>query len=1022
MKNLKAVRIIVIGMIFIFGSSQVVSAQNQESILFWSRYNISGDSIERFNTNSGNLETIALSDNIHLPSDITLDLTHGKMYWCESLKGTIMRANVDGSSPEVIIAGLRNPTAIELDVAGGKIYWSDEADGNVQQANLDGTEVKEILSNADGIIDFAIDSANGYVFWRTAGTISRGAFYGAESENFGTCLQCSGGIIDLDTTNGKVYWSTVYWSGNSGVGGIGADPWYSQIRRANIDGSGQETLFNQTYSLSGFTIDDSKAKIYFSNSGTVSQSDLDLLNVEDIANVDAGSNFVIDADNSIIYSSDGRILRSSADGSSTETLLEDPFFNLGGLATDPANAAIYFYSSGVQYGRYSAIYRMNFDGTNITKIASVPKVSNAPSGGNIALDVVNGKIYWANNNNIYRCNLNGSNVEVVVTRYTITTGLALDIVNGKLYWSETLGDYSGTIKRSNLDGTNVESFLGGYSAYVTNIAIDVTANKIYWSYGANSPLVDHLGIARANLDGSEIEDIKIYNDLSLILMALDFNEGKLYWSQSSSSENVSVHSSDLDGNNEQQYLDLNPKYYSAALSYQSVVYTSWNHFLNQENIVEIYNKTTSPLAVFVSLFDGSGNQVEQTDFMLNSYKQRDTILSGFDNFTTDSYGIVKIELSHSDNGGRVFYYKQDTNNIDYQFAFGLPFANTLMGSSYVTFNTYNPTRNVDQQNDLIAQWLSIVNLNKSGLKHFDVIRYDQVGTVIDQRTISVSPYGRRDIEGGHENPGPDNVGLIRVAPSDLTSPYIAQLVRYSGNAPVGTVPNNYYFAYPLIAQEGSNEVQYAPISTGANGVNWLEVVNTSQMPTEVYVELYDNQGKLVGAFDVYLESHGQRHINVGERLSAGNSGIAILRPQGSAAIIAQSMFYFFDAISGNVTSMYGTQAKTISPGTTLSGTYNLFLNNYNWLKVFNISNERVSVNLSVYADPNNPTVLSFELPPKSGRDLGLHESLAYGTTTNSYGVFKVESNKSSSLVCELLRIRPHSDGAYIDYTAPTEVR
>ena len=77
------------------------------------------------------------------------------------------------------------------------------------------------------------------------------------------------------------------------------------------------------------------------------------------------------------------------------------------------------------------------------------------------------------------------------------TGITVDRAGGKLYWGER-GDNSGTIKRANLDGTNVEELVS-LSSMPRGIAIDAVGNRLYWT---NSDLQ----IQSANLNG---EDIKI---------------------------------------------------------------------------------------------------------------------------------------------------------------------------------------------------------------------------------------------------------------------------------------------------------------------------------------------------------------------------------------------------------------------------------------------------------------------------------------------------------------------------------
>ncbi|MEW6747031.1 MAG: DUF4382 domain-containing protein [Planctomycetota bacterium] len=122
-----------------------------------------------------------------------------------------------------------------------------------------------------------------------------------------------------------------------------------------------------------------------------------------------------------------------------------------------------------------------------------------PSG--IALDLAGGKMYWTereSSNSIKRANLDGSNVETVVT-CDRPLRLALDLDAGKVYWTEW---NLGLICRANLDGTGVENLVSGLS--MPNgiaLAVNLPTPKIYWTDSEAHK------VQRADLDGSNVEDL-----------------------------------------------------------------------------------------------------------------------------------------------------------------------------------------------------------------------------------------------------------------------------------------------------------------------------------------------------------------------------------------------------------------------------------------------------------------------------------------------------------------------------------
>jgi uncharacterized protein YjbI with pentapeptide repeats len=146
------------------------------------------------------------------------------------------------------------------------------------------------------------------------------------------------------------------------------------------------------------------------------------------------------------------------------------------------------------------IQRANLDGTNVEDL-----ITGLNDPINIALDVAAGKMYWGNQDSpppvkIQRANLDGTNVEdLVTTGVSDPIGIALDVAAGKMYWADVFRP----IRRANLDGTNVEDLvpvtMGLNRPF--GIALDVAAGKIYWTDQALH------NIQRANLDGTNVEEL-----------------------------------------------------------------------------------------------------------------------------------------------------------------------------------------------------------------------------------------------------------------------------------------------------------------------------------------------------------------------------------------------------------------------------------------------------------------------------------------------------------------------------------
>ena len=166
------------------------------------------------------------------------------------------------------------------------------------------------------------------------------------------------------------------------------------------------------------------------------------------------------------------------------------------------------------------IYRANLDGSNVE-----PLVSGLDVPVDLASDVAGGQIYWTapEQGVIYRAALDGSNVEPLVTGLEEPGGLALDVAGGQMYWTD---GFEHIIYRANLDGSNVEPLVSDQEP-VGGLALDVVGGRIYWTAFD----WETFGIYRADLDGYAVTlvvpgtpETGVPTDL-----ALDVAGGQMYW-------------------------------------------------------------------------------------------------------------------------------------------------------------------------------------------------------------------------------------------------------------------------------------------------------------------------------------------------------------------------------------------------------------------------------------------------------------------------------------------------------------
>lgn len=243
-------------------------------------------------------------------------------------------------------------------------------------------------------------------------------------------------------------------------------------------------------------------QLYWPNGQKIQRADLDGSNLENLVNGFRAMSIALDVVEHKLYwgshpdqareNGVGKILRADLDGSNVETLVTGIDFPKG-VALDVVNGKMYWHDAFP-----NKIKRASLDGSNIEILR--PKPPKASSFGGIAIDVGNGKMYWTivGEGLVQSANLNGSGIETLVEGLDHPWDIALDMAGGKMYWADS---GTGKIQCANLDGSNVEDLVAGGDPW--GIALDMAGGKIYW------PNRTEQKIQRANLDGSNIQDFVV---------------------------------------------------------------------------------------------------------------------------------------------------------------------------------------------------------------------------------------------------------------------------------------------------------------------------------------------------------------------------------------------------------------------------------------------------------------------------------------------------------------------------------
>ena len=501
--------------------------------------------IQRANLDGTDVEDLLV--NVGAGEGIAVDSVGRKMYWVNGSDDKIQRANLDGTNIEDLITiGLDAPTGITLDVAGGKMYWTDRGTDKIQRANLDGTNIEDLITTGlMAPINIALDLMDSKMYWTDweADKIQRANLDGTNIEDLITTGLVGPDGIALHLTTGKMYW---------------ADWGTAKIRRANLDGTDIEDLV--TTGLIGsagialgipepigpLTFNPSEIAHQTFTVGTPVSLTLPIATggtppyTYNISALPPGLQFdpvdrwlngtpttLVNAHPVTYTATDA----TSASAALTFTIT---------VQDTPVLTDVYMY--WVDFGA-NKIQRANLDGSNVQDI-----VTGFGRPVDVTLDIVGGKIYWtdrdrfdhtdpAGRSSINRANLDGTNIEtLILSSSSIKEYIALDIAGGKMYWTEWTGT-TGKIQRANLAGNpNVEDLVTGLTWEVRGIALDIPQGKMYWG--------DKDKLQCANLDGSNVQDLlrTVYpRDI-----ALHVGTGKIYWPNWNAGK---IQRANLDGSN-----------------------------------------------------------------------------------------------------------------------------------------------------------------------------------------------------------------------------------------------------------------------------------------------------------------------------------------------------------------------------------------------------------------------------------------------------------------------------------------
>ena len=238
------------------------------------------------------------------------------------------------------------------------LYWIDTKIGNIQQ--LVDAEVKNLVSEAQNATS-----------------------------------------LTIDITNEKLYW-TEKTSNRTG-----------KIQRANLDGTNVQLVKDLTSAPLDISLDTVDGKLYLSNAwGKIQRMNSDGSNFQPnlITDLTAPQNLVLDRVDGKLYWTEqlskttGKVQRANLDGSNVQ-LVKELTSAPRGMTLDAVNRKLYLTNG------WGKLQRMNLDGSNFQPNF----ITGLEDPGQVVVDRVGGKLYWTEKRKLRRADLNGENIQEVIT-------------------------------------------------------------------------------------------------------------------------------------------------------------------------------------------------------------------------------------------------------------------------------------------------------------------------------------------------------------------------------------------------------------------------------------------------------------------------------------------------------------------------------------------------------------------------------------------------------------------------------
>ncbi|NXJ85431.1 LRP1 protein, partial [Trogon melanurus] len=449
---------------------RAIALDPRYGILFWTDWDASLPRIEAASMSGAGRRTIHKETGSGgWPNGLTVDYLEKRILWIDARSDAIYSALYDGTGHIEVLRGheyLSHPFAVTL--YGGEVYWTDWRTNTLAKANKwTGHNVTVVQRTNTQPFDLQVYHPSRQPLAPNPCEANGGK--GPCSHlcliNYNRTLSCAcPHLMKLDKDNTTCY----------------------EFKKF--------LLYARQMEIRGVDIDNP----YYNYIISFTVPDIDNVTVVDY-----------DALEQRIYWSDVRtqtIKRAFINGTGVETVVSADLPNAHGLSVDWVSRNLFWTS-----------YDANKKQINVARLDGSFKnavIQGLDKPHCLVVHPLRGKLYWTDGDNISVANMDGSNRTLLFTNQKGPVGLAIDYPESKLYW---ISSGNGTINRCNLDGSNLEVIESVKSQLSKATALAIMGDKLWWADQAS----ERMGTCNKK-DGTEVTVLR--NSTTLVMHMKVYDE------------------------------------------------------------------------------------------------------------------------------------------------------------------------------------------------------------------------------------------------------------------------------------------------------------------------------------------------------------------------------------------------------------------------------------------------------------------------------------------------------------------